>query len=200
MKVFGKRRIAKLLVIGLLAALAFTPVVGPAPTVVLGDPECGTERWSVKTGTDPDAKYVDLNNIVPMRVPILSSWPMPDYLPPNNRIAPYEYTVCFFYAHVTQYKKETDSDYHVVLTDPHGHTIIGEIPLPSCVGTSSPFRNYIINARAEFDAMFNVTTYFQYTDTPVLVTGVCFFDFDHGQTGHAPNFIELHPILDIIFL
>jgi hypothetical protein len=27
------------------------------------------------------------------------------------------------------------------------------------------------------------------------VTGVAFFDFLHGQTGVAPNAIELHPIL-----
>jgi hypothetical protein len=27
------------------------------------------------------------------------------------------------------------------------------------------------------------------------VTGVAFFDFDHGQTGVAPNAIELDPIL-----
>jgi hypothetical protein len=27
------------------------------------------------------------------------------------------------------------------------------------------------------------------------VTGVAFFDFDHGQEGVAPNAIELHPIL-----
>jgi hypothetical protein len=28
-----------------------------------------------------------------------------------------------------------------------------------------------------------------------VVTGVAFFDFKHGQTGVAPNAIELHPIL-----
>ncbi len=28
-----------------------------------------------------------------------------------------------------------------------------------------------------------------------LVAGVAFFDFQHGQTGVAPNAIELHPIL-----
>ena len=28
-----------------------------------------------------------------------------------------------------------------------------------------------------------------------LVTGVGFFDFIHGQTGVAPNGIELHPVL-----
>ena len=27
------------------------------------------------------------------------------------------------------------------------------------------------------------------------VTGVAFFDYQHGQTGVAPNAIELHPIL-----
>jgi len=31
------------------------------------------------------------------------------------------------------------------------------------------------------------------------VTGVGFFDFLHGQTGVAPNGIELHPLLDISF-
>ena len=29
------------------------------------------------------------------------------------------------------------------------------------------------------------------------VTGVAFFDTDHGQTGVAPNAIELHPILGL---
>ena len=27
------------------------------------------------------------------------------------------------------------------------------------------------------------------------VTGVAFFDYDHGQSGVAPNAIELHPML-----
>ena len=27
------------------------------------------------------------------------------------------------------------------------------------------------------------------------ITGVAFFDFKHGQTGVAPNGIELHPLL-----
>ena len=34
---------------------------------------------------------------------------------------------------------------------------------------------------------------------PVTVTGVGFFDFLHGQTGVAPNGIELHAVLDIQF-
>jgi hypothetical protein len=31
------------------------------------------------------------------------------------------------------------------------------------------------------------------------MTGVGFFDRIHGQTGVAPNGIELHPVLDIQF-
>jgi hypothetical protein len=32
---------------------------------------------------------------------------------------------------------------------------------------------------------------------PVTITGVAFFDKLHGQTGVAPNGIELHPVLSI---
>ena len=34
-------------------------------------------------------------------------------------------------------------------------------------------------------------------DGPIVlrVTGVGFFDYDHGRTGAAPNLIELHPAL-----
>jgi hypothetical protein len=32
------------------------------------------------------------------------------------------------------------------------------------------------------------------------VTGVLFFDYPHGQTGVAPNAIEVHPVLDFACL
>ena len=35
--------------------------------------------------------------------------------------------------------------------------------------------------------------------TTDISTGVGFFDRDHGQTGAAPNNIELHPVLSIRF-
>jgi hypothetical protein len=31
------------------------------------------------------------------------------------------------------------------------------------------------------------------------VQGIGFFDFAHGQDGVAPNAIELHPVLSIVF-
>src|SRR5207247_8711702 len=64
-------------------------------------------------------------------------------------------------------------------------------------GDTSPFKNAITATRAKFDAAYTATTSFKTANVPV--TGVGFFDFLHGQTGVAPNGIELHPLLDIAF-
>ena len=50
---------------------------------------------------------------------------------------------------------------------------------------STPFADYIANARAQFDAVFTVTTQFQEANVPVVVTGVGFWDFPHGQRAAA---------------
>jgi hypothetical protein len=123
----------------------------------------------------------------------------PNPIPANNRVAPTETTVWVINATITEYKAETDQDYHIVIQDSSGNTMIAEIPAPTCVGAGSPFKTQAANARAQFDAQFNVTSSFQTTSTPVKITGVGMFDFLHGQTGVAPNGIELHPVLDVQF-
>ncbi|HEX4713356.1 MAG TPA: hypothetical protein VH164_00350, partial [Ktedonobacteraceae bacterium] len=52
---------------------------------------------------------------------------------------------------------------------------------------------------SKFNAQYTVTSSFQTANVPVTVTGVGFFDFLHGQTGVAPNGIELHAVLDVQF-
>jgi len=97
-----------------------------------------------------------------------------------------------------RYKQEDDSDYHLELSDAGGRTMIAELPAPECVGASSPFLPDIRAVRAAFTAAFHPTTAsFQRVAVAVHVTGVGFFDFKHGQSGVAPNAIELHPILSI---
>ena len=162
--------------------------------------QCGVERWSVKTGTDPDAGQVALSLVTPTTIATMRGWPKPGTIPSNNRIAPYETTVWVITATLTQYKLEEDSDYHLVLQDEAGSTIIAEVACPCCVGASSPFAHLIGSARAQFDARFTPTGSFQSANIPVQVIGVGMFDFLHGQTGVAPNGIELHPVLDIKFL
>ena len=48
-------------------------------------------------------------------------------------------------------------------------------------------------------AVLDARASFQFANVPIQITGVGMFDFLHGQTGVAPNGIELHPILDISF-
>ncbi len=160
---------------------------------------CGVERWPVKTGTDADVGKITLQSTTPTTIASLASLPAPATLPQNNRVAPTETTVFRVSATLTQYKLETDSDYHLILNDGAGHTMITEIPDPACVGANSPLRTSIQKARAEFDAKFAVTTSFQTANIPVTITGVGFFDFLHGQTGVAPNGVELHAVLDVAF-
>ncbi|HEU5398276.1 MAG TPA: pre-peptidase C-terminal domain-containing protein [Gammaproteobacteria bacterium] len=160
---------------------------------------CGVERWSVKTGTDADAGLVNLNNITATTIAAMRALAKPASLPANNRLQPTETTQFAIAATLTEYKLESDSDYHLVIKDASGNTMIAEIPDPACVGSGSPFTAGIQVARQEFDNKYSVTTSFQTANIPVCLTGVGFFDFLHGQTGVAPNGIELHPVLDVKF-
>ncbi|MGB7846683.1 MAG: hypothetical protein WBL63_13790 [Candidatus Acidiferrum sp.] len=179
-----------LFLVGLCAASAFGQ-------------QCGVERWTVKTGTDADAAQVDLANPQSGTIADLIALPAPHPIPTTSRVAPTEKTVFVVNATLTDYKLETgatgDSDYHLVLMDEQGNTMVAEIPSPQCVGTGSTFATQIAKARDEFDAQLKVTSSFQTANVPVRVTGVGFFDFFHHQHGAAPNVIELHPVLDIQF-
>jgi hypothetical protein len=161
--------------------------------------QCGVERWSVKTGTDADVGLVNLNSSTNTTIAALRAPAAPNPIPANNRVSPWETTEWVLNATLTLYKLESDSDYHLVLQDANGLTMIVEIPSPSCVGAGSPFLPGITNARNEFNARFTATTSFQTANIPVQIKGVGMFDFLHGQTGVAPNGIELHPVLDVIF-
>jgi len=161
--------------------------------------QCGVERWSVKTGTDADVGLVNLNSSTNTTIAALRAPAAPSPIPANNRVSPWETTEWVLNATLTLYKLESDSDYHLVLQDANGLTMIVEIPSPSCVGAGSPFLAGITNARNEFNARFTATTSFQTANIPVQIKGVGMFDFLHGQTGVAPNGIELHPVLDVIF-
>ena len=159
---------------------------------------CGVERWSVKVGTDPDAWQVDPTNPVWTSVSEMNTFPRPSTIPASRRADSVEMTTWVVYATLTQYRRDPDGDYHLVLLDDDGSTMIAEIPDPNCAAGSA-FFDYIANARAQFDVAFRVTTTWHYTSTPVVVTGVGFWNRDHGQTGRAVNVIELHPVLDIQF-
>ena len=160
---------------------------------------CGVERQSIKIGSDAEASQVSLAPVA-TTIAQLRAIPGVAYPPLHNRVAPTELTT-WKLSDVTlvQYKSENDSDIHLVLSS-GGLTMIAEIPWPGCVaGQGSPFEPGVAQARPDFAARYTATPVFATADVPVTVTGVGFFDFAHGQTGAAPNQIELHPVLSICF-
>ncbi|MDX6404922.1 MAG: hypothetical protein QOH70_2377 [Blastocatellia bacterium] len=161
--------------------------------------QCSGERWPVKIGTDADASLVNLSSTTATTIAALSAISTPSPLPDNGRIQPTETRVWVLNVTLVKYARSFDSDYHMVFSDGAGHTMIAEIPSPGCVDPNSPFAAGIAHARAQFDAMFTATTTFQDANVPVQITGVGFFDYFEGQEGIAPNGIELHPVIDIIF-
>lgn len=160
---------------------------------------CGVERWSVKTGTDPQAPSVSLSTYVSSTIYNFHQSTRPASLPSNGRVSPRETTQYRLGGTLTKYVRETHSDYHLVIQDSAGRTMIIELPASNCVGAGSPFGPGISRARQQFDARFTATTSMKTTSTPVTIKGVGFWDFLHGQTGVAPNGIEVHPVLDIVF-
>lgn len=160
---------------------------------------CSVERWSVKTGSDADAALVNLHSDTPTTIAALRALKAPSLLPENKRIRPTETTQFILSATLREYKLAVDSDYHLVIADAEGNTMIAEIPDPAAVASDSRFMQGIQAARAEFDHKYSVTSIFRTVNVPVCLRGIGFFDFHHGQTGMAPNAIEIHPVLDIQF-
>jgi hypothetical protein len=155
---------------------------------------CGTERWSVKTLTDADRDNV---NLAPKETTVgwlVSQYP-PASLPADRRVAPVERQTYKVHALFVDYKLEADEDFHIVIADVEdpSKTMIAEIPSPDCDGAcASGHAEEFRKARAVIMGLGD-----QFPPVTLVVTGVGFFDFLHGQTGAAPSGIELHPVLKI---
>lgn len=159
----------------------------------------GVERWAEKTLTDALEHTVNFT-AVPQTVKQMTLLAAPTPSTSMTRTAPIETTTYITNCTITIKKAETDNDYHLVLVDADGSTtMIGEIPDPACAAAaSSPFVNQFLTCRNFIDAHVasgNVTG----LSLKVTVKGIGFIDPPHGQTGAAPNNMELHPIIDIYF-
>jgi hypothetical protein len=102
---------------------------------------------------------------------------------PDYRL-PFERHIFQVRARVTLIRPEDDQDLHVVLRAGRKN-MIAEAPAWACTRRAKPYRRRQM-ARARRAVRIC---------RRARVTGVAFFDFKHGQTGVAPNAIELHPIL-----
>ena len=99
-------------------------------------------------------------------------------------------------------KLEDDHDIHLVVAVPSApsKTMIVEFPDTTCNGaSSSPKKAKMASARSAIIAACGQPSSSHFTDLSgrATVTGVGFFDIPHGQTGVAPNAIELHTVVKI---
>lgn len=161
--------------------------------------QCGVERWSIKVGNDSQAPSISLGTWVSSTIYNFHQSTRPASIPSNSRVSPRETTQYSLSGTLKKYKRESDSDYHLVIQDGAGRQMIIELPNINCVGGGSPFRSGISNARAQFDAKLTATSTMKNVTAPVTIRGIGFWDFLHGQTGVAPNGIEVHPVLNIAF-
>lgn len=157
---------------------------------------CGTERWPVKVMTDADANRVILTaeDATIHDLTALQAPPNPDAY--RSKRFPAELQAYRIHATMTLIKREADQDYHIVLSDSAGETMIVESPDPQCAEGSKAAAE-ITAVRSAIDAKLGSITRPLHLHLPVTVNGVLFFDKIHGQTGVAKNGVELHPLLSI---
>jgi hypothetical protein len=166
------------LVVALAAALAVVAGLYSTTSSASTTAACGVYRWTVKTLQDRPrllpARKTTIHFLITRRRPANV---------PDTRL-PFERHVYTVVAAVVLVRPEDDSDLHVVLQQGGNH-MISEAPSLSCDRRATLLRRRQMMVARSHARLCN----------RARVTGVAFFDTDHGQTGVAPNAIELHPIL-----
>ena len=167
---------------------------------------CGVERADIKQLKDPLGSQIDVakKNWQVTKTTVADLLKIPAHAKgallkeSGIRIAPVENMVYEINAVLIGFKRETDQDIHIVIADPGNlrATMIVEIPAGVCVASKN--KAYFVKLQTSFQSRFGkATAKFKKLakPQPFDVTGVGFFDFVHGQIGHATNGIELHPVL-----
>lgn len=175
------------------------------PLLAIAVLTCGTERWDVKTLTDKGSDKLSLKVQVESDVLVLREEKVP-FTSWSNTLPRFdsEKQVAATNAWVTAFKVEDDGDVHIVLgsIDDKKKTMVAEIPDPACM-KGSPAKDLVVKARADFQKLFGPLPktigklHILKKPVQVRVSGFVFFDKLHGQTGVAPNGVELHPVLGL---
>jgi hypothetical protein len=152
-----------------------------------------------ETLSDPARTKVDFNPIsVPVKQLRLRDRPGITIGTNTPRVSRTEFHAWTMKARPIQAKLEDDNDIHLVISVPTApsKTMIIEFPKKTCV--ASPLKRYrIAHARQQFlnnCGSVSSSCWLKLAGS-VTITGVRFWDAKHGQTGVAPNGIELHPVL-----
>jgi hypothetical protein len=123
--------------------------------------------------------------------------------PSLSRDAGVESTFYEVRARLVSAKLEENNDIHLVIKGvTTSGTMIVEFPLsPTCTANATPgAKARMKNSRNAFGAICGVPGVSTLTKLHgrATIRGIGFFDFLHGQTGVAPNGVELHPVLRFV--
>ena len=147
---------------------------------------CGIERRDAKVLRDAGAgallpvRRATVHDLISLRAPRLSKWAA------RHRL---ERLVVQLDVEVLAYKTEEDGDVHAIIRGGRD-VMVAELPLPICTW-QSPYERQMNSARAAFQRLMRLHV------QRVRITGVVFFDKQHGQLGGAWNGVELHPVLAV---
>lgn len=179
--------------------LNVTMPVAPSPPGPSGL-ACGSERWFVKTLSDPDARAVDITSSTPISIRELNGLDTHCTDLPERRAFTEEFKVYETTGRITYIAHEDDRDYHIAMEDPNspGFTVVTELADILCAGAViSPHFASLTAADAMWKILLDGRSTSAFLGATVHVRGVGFYDFAHGQRGRSTNCIELHPILSI---
>lgn len=155
---------------------------------------CGVERQDVKVLKD----HPIIGPTVKSSITLLRTLVPPATLP-IRRLNVEKYVV-EVQGTIAGYKLESDGDIHIVLENGVKGTIIIESAAPSCAPTTWQ-QTLFTHVRNQLRTIlpYDATPAYRKLSPgiPVVVEGFVFFDKIHGQTGVAPNGVEIHPIISI---
>jgi hypothetical protein len=214
----GKKRLAAAAFLFVLAAAAASllregrPAVARANDFEAAVHGCGVERWDIKTLADaaglklhPSATGTSRTISALVQLPVVTG----SSGSRGTGTERHEFTI--HNVILKEAKAEADSDIHLVVADPvaPATTMIVEFPLSTCMPAQSSRhtaaenaqiakdRTLVKAARDAFVAAGGMPSSLHFIHFPSTargtISGYGFFDVPHGQTGVAPNAIELHP-------
>lgn len=160
---------------------------------------CGSERWLVKTLQDETfSASLMASDPALATVGALRNLERPKKLDGKAR-APAERRYVYAPVVIRGFKLETDGDFHLVVAAENqpSVTMIAEVPDPRCANPRyAPQFGAARTALAKLATPRAVGKMIWFQNPPrAIVEGMVFFDKLHGQTGLAPNGVEIHPVL-----
>jgi hypothetical protein len=192
------RAVDRLVRLVLVATLASASVIATPPAA--SALKCGVWRWPVKTLSDKRARRVDFDPVARRILRLRKLSPPTSLSSDTPRLGGVERQTIRVRAVLREATIEDDYDIHLVIAAPdhRRRTMIVEFPYVRCNGARRSIKKVEMRrARRRLLAACGTipSSSFVRLRGKASITGVGFWDEIHGQTGVAPNGIELHPVL-----